>query len=119
MSQVRQAISMYLLIFDLKGGSTAQRRRVNRFLVRTAHRVQQSAWELDNMRALETAVKLVTEAGGRSIAFVKSDRLILDMSEVRQALKEMSYVRHRNESSVSGKTCRGLKNVSGETKCLR
>jgi CRISPR/Cas system-associated endoribonuclease Cas2 len=117
-SQVRQAISMYLLIFDLKGGSTAQRRRVNRFLVRTAHRVQQSAWEFDNMRALETAVKLVTEAGGRSIAFVKSDRLLLDMSEVRQVLKEMSYVRHRNKSPVSGETSRGLKNVSGETKCL-
>jgi len=104
---------MYLLIFDLKGGSTAQRRRVNRFLVKTARRVQQSAWEFDDMRALETTVKLVADAGGRSIAFVKSDRLLLDMSQVRQALKEMSYVRHRNKSSVSGETHRGLE------KCLR
>jgi hypothetical protein len=102
---------MYLLIFDLKGGNTAQRRRVNRYLVGTARRVQQSAWEFDDMRALETAAKLVAEAGGRTIAFVKSDRLLLDMSEVRQALKEMSYVRHHDKSHVSGKTCRGLKNV--------
>jgi CRISPR/Cas system-associated endoribonuclease Cas2 len=102
---------VYLLIFDLKGGNTAQRRRVNRYLVSTARRVQQSAWEFNDMRTLETAAKLVAEAGGRTIAFVKSDRLLLDMSEVRQALKEMSYVRHRKKSPVLGKTRRGLKNV--------
>jgi len=102
---------VYLLIFDLKGGNTAQRRRVNRYLVSKARRIQQSAWEFNDMRALETAAKLVAEAGGRTIAFVKSDRLLLDMSEVRQALKEMSYVRHRKKSPVSGKTRRGLKNV--------
>jgi len=79
---------VYVLIFDLKGGNTAQRRRVNRYLVSTARRVQQSAWEFNDMRALETAAKLVAEAGGRTIAFVKSDRLLLDMSEVRQALKD-------------------------------
>lgn len=110
---------MYLIIFDLKGGSTAQRRRVNRFLVRTARRVQQSAWEFDDMRALETAAKLVAGAGGQSIAFVKSDRLLLDMSQVRQVLKEISNARYRNKSSVAGETGRGLKNVSGKTKCLR
>lgn len=102
----------YLLIFDLRGGNTAQRRRVNRHLARTARRVQQSAWEFDDMRALETAAKLVAEAGGRTIAFVKSDRLLLEVSEVRQALEEMSYVRHRGQSSsVLGKTCRGSKHV--------
>jgi CRISPR/Cas system-associated endoribonuclease Cas2 len=95
---------MYLLIFDLKDGSTAQRRRVNRFLESTARRVQQSVWEFVDMRALETAVKLVADAGGRSIAFVKSDRILLDMSQVRQALKEISNVRYRNKSPVSGKT---------------
>lgn len=101
---------VYVLIFDLKGGNTAQRRRVNRYLVSKARRIQQSAWEFNDMRALETAAKLVAEAGGRTIAFVKSDRLLLDMSEVRQALKEMSYVRHRKKSPVLGKTRRGLKN---------
>jgi len=97
---------VYLLIFDLKGGNTAQRRRVNRYLVSTAHRVQQSAWEFNDMRTLETAAKLVAEAGGRTIAFVKSDRLLLDMSEVRHVLKEIAYARHR-KSSVSGEASRG------------
>jgi len=102
----------YLLVFDLRGGNTARRRRVNRYLARTAHRVQQSAWEFDDLPALETAAKLVAEAGGRTIAFVKSDRLLLDVSEVRQTLEEMSYVKHRDRSSsVLGKTCRGSKHV--------
>jgi len=102
----------YLLVFDLKGGNTARRRRINRYLARTAHKVQQSAWEFDDMRTLETAAKLVAGAGGRTIAFVKSDRLLLDVSEVRQSLEEMSYVRHRGRnSSVLVKTCRGLKHV--------
>jgi len=102
----------YLLIFDLREGNTARRRRVNRYLARTAHRIQQSAWEFHDMRALETAAKLVADAGGRTIAFVKSDRLLLDVSEVRQALEEMSYVRHSGQnSSVLGKTRRGLKHV--------
>jgi hypothetical protein len=95
---------MYLLIFDLKGGSTAQRRRVNRFLVRVARRIQQSTWEFDDMRALENAAKLVADAGGRTIAFVKSDRLLLDMSQVRQVLKEMSRAKRRTKSHVSGET---------------
>jgi len=103
---------VFLLIFDLRGGNTAQRRRVNRYLARTARRFQQSAWEFDNIRPLETAAKLVVEAGGWTIAFVKSDRLLLNMSEVRQTLEELSYVRHRSRnSSVLGKTCRGLKHV--------
>jgi CRISPR/Cas system-associated endoribonuclease Cas2 len=98
----------YLLIFDLGGGNTARRRRVNRYLARTARRVQQSVWEFDDLRALEAAAKLVAEAGGRTIAFVKSDRLLLDVSEVRQSLEEMSYVRHRRRNSfVLGKTGRG------------
>jgi len=102
----------YLLVFDLKGGNTARRRRVNRYLARTARRIQQSAWEFDDLPALETAAKLVAGAGGRTIAFVKSDRLLLEVSEVRQTLEEMSYVRHRGRNSlVLGKTCRGLKHV--------
>ena len=93
----------YLLVFDLRGGSTAHRRRVNRYLTRVARRAQQSVWEFRNMLALKTAAELVAAGGGWAIAFMKCDRLLLDVSQLRQALKEMSQLRH---------------DVSGKTKCL-
>jgi len=107
----------YLLIFDLRGGSTAHRRRVNRYLTRVARRVQQSVWEFRSMAALKTAAELVAAGGGRAIAFMKSDRLLLDVFQFRQALDEMSQLRH----NVSGKTLTstvGGEIVSGKTKCL-
>ena len=87
----------YLLIFDLRGGSTARRRRVNRHLAGVARRVQQSVWEFKDMRTLRGAAELVAEAGGRTIAFMKSDRLLLDVSQVRQVLRRMSHVIHERE----------------------
>ena len=87
----------YLLIFDLRGGNTPSRRRVNRHLMRVACRVQQSVWEFKDMRALRDAVELITSVGGRTIAFIKSDRLLLDVSEVRQVLRRMSHVRQGRE----------------------
>jgi len=97
----------YLLVFDLRGGSTAHRRRVNRYLTRVARRAQQSVWEFRNMLALKTAAELVAAGGGRAIAFMKCDRLLLDMSQLRH--------------DVSGKTSTstvGEGTVSGKTKCL-
>lgn len=91
----------YLLIFDLRGGNTSSRRRVNKHLRRVARRVQQSVWEFREMRALRGAAELITSVGGRTIAFMKSDRLLLDVSEVRQTLEEMSYVRHRDRAKIS------------------
>jgi hypothetical protein len=91
----------YFLIFDLSGGNTAGRRRVNRHLARVARRVQQSVWEFRDMRTLRGAAELIASVGGRTIAFIKSDRLLLNVSEVRQTLEEMSYVRHRGRARIS------------------
>ena len=69
------------------------------------------------MAALKTAAELVAAGGGRAIAFMKSDRLLLDVFQFRQALDEMSQLRH----NVSGKTLTstvGGEIVSGKTKCL-
>jgi len=75
----------YLLIFDMSGNS-AGRRRVNRYLKRAARILQHSVWEFDDMRSLVHAVELVGAAGGKAIAFMKSDRLLFDIAEIRQHL---------------------------------
>lgn len=80
----------YLLIFDLKGGNTADRRRVNRYLRKAARRVQQSVWEFKDLRALMGAARLISTVGGRAMAFVRGDALVLEMSEVRQVLSDAS-----------------------------
>ncbi|MDI6819315.1 MAG: hypothetical protein QMC89_00155 [Candidatus Hodarchaeaceae archaeon] len=80
----------YLLIFDLKGGNTAGRRRVNRYLRKAARRVQQSVWEFKDLRALMGAARLISAVGGRAMAFVRGDALVLEMSEVRQVLSDAS-----------------------------
>lgn len=74
---------------------------MNRYLARVARRVQQSVWELKDMRTLRGAAELIADAGGRTIAFMKSDRLLLNVSEVRQTLEEMSYVRHHGRAKIS------------------
>jgi hypothetical protein len=67
---------MYLLIFDLRGGNTASRRRVNRYLARVARMVQQSVWEFDDFPAVEGAVKVISGEGGKAIVFKRSDAVI-------------------------------------------
>jgi len=71
---------VYLLIFDMRGNGSG-RRRVNRYLRRTARIVQKSVWEFKDMRALTHAAELVRGAGGAVMAFVKSDRILFDVSE--------------------------------------
>ncbi len=66
----------YLLIFDMKGGSTAGRRRVNRHLERVARMIQRSVWEFDDFSAVEKVVEMVSKAGGDVIVFKRSDAIV-------------------------------------------
>jgi CRISPR/Cas system-associated endoribonuclease Cas2 len=79
----------YLLIFDLKGNNSG-RRRVNRYLARVARRVQHSVWEFRDLRSLRAGVGLVQKAGGKSMAFMKSDRILFNKSEIKRMLRDLS-----------------------------
>ena len=65
----------YLLIFDLKGGSTAGRRRINRYLEHHARMIQKSVWEFNDFHELRDAAKLVKKLGRELVAFKKSDAI--------------------------------------------
>lgn len=87
MSNVGQANNMgYLLIFDMRGNG-ASRRRLGRYMERTARRVQHSVWEFKNLRDLEYAAEEIREEGGSAIAFSRSDELLLHISQVKKALR--------------------------------
>lgn len=76
----------YLLIFDVRGNG-AGRRRVNRYLERAARMIQHSVWEFEDFSSLARAARLVKSAGGKAIAFMGSDRLLLNTSELRRHLR--------------------------------
>jgi CRISPR/Cas system-associated endoribonuclease Cas2 len=75
----------YLLILDLDGAS-GERRKVNRFLRRNAQVVQNSVWRFRSYGELLAAAERVTKAGGRVLAFLESDRIIIGPNEVREFL---------------------------------
>ncbi len=75
----------YLLIFDLKGNG-AGRKRLSRHLRRAARRVQHSVWRFRDYGALRAAAECVLASGGKVLAFVESDRIPMDLKEVRQFL---------------------------------
>ena len=81
---------MYLLIFDLDDGGSSKCQSLDRHLSRKAQRVQPSIWRFRNFRELERAAELVAEAGGQAMAFMESDRILLDRSEVRKVLSKFS-----------------------------
>ena len=93
MSNVRQIVKretmVYLLIFDLKGRESANRRQVNRCLNREARMIQQSVWEFKNLRSLMRAAELVLNAGGGVLAFVKSDQILLSQRDINHKLTEL------------------------------
>jgi hypothetical protein len=78
----------YLLIFDLRGNG-AGRRRVNRYLQRVACRYQRSVWKFEDMHSLVRASGLVKDAGGKVMAFVESDQILLDKFEIKQHLESL------------------------------
>ena len=79
----------YLLVFDLDGGSNI-RRRVNRYLQREAQMVQHSVWRFRDICALQKAAEFILAADGRALAFVESDRILLERREVRRVLEGVS-----------------------------
>lgn len=71
----------YLLIFDMKDNG-AGRRRVNRYLKQNGRMEQHSVWSFNDMLSLLYAAKLVKSSGGKAIAFMSSDQILLDPSEI-------------------------------------
>ena len=81
---------MYLLIFDLDDGGPSKRQSLDRHLSQKAQRVQSSIWRFRNFRELERAAGLVAEAGGQAMAFMESDRILLNRSDARKVLSKFS-----------------------------
>ena len=79
----------YLLISDLNGRSNA-RRKMNRYLRRNAQMVQHSVWRFQDYRVLLAVAERVLAEGGKVLAFVESDRIPMDLKEVRQFLHGVS-----------------------------
>ena len=105
MSNVRQIVKRetmaYLLIFDLKGRESANRRRVNRYLNREARMIQQSVWEFKNLQSLMNAAELVSNAGGRALAFVKSDQILLCRRDITTCLSNLLAGHVKRETSLA------------------
>ncbi len=79
----------YLLIYDLDGKSN-ERRKINRYLERNAQMVQHSVWKFRDYGALRAAVARVLAANGKVLAFVESDRILMQSKEIRQFLRGVS-----------------------------
>ncbi len=77
----------YIFIFDLDGASE-WRRRVNRYLRQNAELVQHSVWRFQNFGRMLHAAERVFAAGGKAMAFVESDRVLLRKKDVQQFLSE-------------------------------
>lgn len=86
----------YLLIYDLDGQSSV-RRRMNRYLQRNAKMVQHSVWRFQNYATLLAAAERVLAADGKVLAFVESDRILVEQKEVRQLLSNVL-----NRTAASG-----------------
>lgn len=78
----------YVLVFDMRGNGRG-RRRLDRYLRRTAHKVQHSAWEFDSLSSLKSAARLVVEGGGRAMAFSRRDELLLHSADIGRVLKRL------------------------------
>lgn len=76
----------YLLFTDLNGGEG--RRKIEKYLRGTAKPVQRSIWEFQKLSDLFAASKLVRDKGGRTLAFFKSDEILLHASDVECLLKK-------------------------------
>ena len=59
---------------------------MNRYLRRNAQMVQHSVWRFRDYMALLAVAERVLADGGKVLAFVESDRIPMDLKEVRQFL---------------------------------
>jgi len=78
----------YLLIFDM-GGNGTSRRRLSRYLRRTAHKIQHSVWEFKNLRDLGYVAEKIRKEGGSAMVFSRSDEFLLHTSQVKRALRAL------------------------------
>ena len=78
---------MYLLIVDRDDGEKA-REPVNPF--EDGEMIQPLVWRFRNFRSLTRAAEIVTSGGGKVLAFVESDRIILSRSDARGVLSNFN-----------------------------
>jgi len=75
----------YLLIYDLDGASGV-RRKIHSYLRQNAEMVQHSVWRFRNYAVLLEAAEQVLAVDGKVLAFVDSDRILLDEKDVGKLL---------------------------------
>lgn len=79
----------YLLIFDMRGNGSP-RKHLTRYLRKTARKRQNSVWEFSSLSELDEAAKLVRRGGGSSLAFSRSDEILLCGADFRKTLRRLT-----------------------------